>query len=189
MANSQNPLVRIKTRSELVENIIKLSLGGNYTCYDKNVHIPLLVEIITASHPISTFCAQAHICRATFYNWLKTNPDFKYAYDLALPVGESNLLNLPLAKPEYPYAYWRLRMMNQYGYGKSSVPNLDHDSPVEKLNLLRTAVCQGEMTISEYVQLVGVVQAEQDLRNGYRSPEGSLFKHNKENLLAIINSD
>jgi hypothetical protein len=155
-----SPDLKIKDHATIVDNIINLVLNKQETKYDPVIHVKILIANIASGEPVSSFCAQAHICRTTFYHWLKKYPEFKRAYDLSLPVGETIILNMPLKNSEVPFPYWHLRMRNQYQYGKKRLDHMNSDSALERLKGERLTFIEGELAMSEYAQLVTTIVTE-----------------------------
>lgn len=159
------------TSKAIVDDIEKMARQRVRSKYNPDFHIRILVETIIAGNPVETFCGKARIGRTTFYRWLDQHPEFAYAHELSLPIGETTLLNEPLSEPvddphdtttkkSMDYRYWRLRMLNQYQYGVHKVHNMDCDSLSQRLIIARKAFAYGDISIADYEQLLSALYLE-----------------------------
>jgi hypothetical protein len=155
----------------IVDDIEKMATQRVRAKYNPALHIRMLSEVIISGNAVVAFCGRARIGRSTFYRWLDKYPEFAYAYELSLPVGENTLLNEPVTEPvneptgsvqkkPMDYRYWRLRMLNQYQYGIPKMHNMECESLSQRLVIARKAFASGEISIAEYEQLLSALHLD-----------------------------
>ena len=127
--------------------------------YNPEKHIPLLLKTFKELGFVEHFCNKADIVPCTFYEWVKTFPEFKEAYDKAVFYAKSEWEHLPLVNPNINIAYWTAIMRNRFRY-YTRLPNLKGKSIKEKLEAYEEAVGTGEIPIEKYCNLVGKLSDE-----------------------------
>ena len=92
---------------------------GQPTKYDSDLHIPLLLEIFMHGGDVCDFCNAAEICKQTYYEWLKVNPDFKAASDRAYDLAETwwkEKALLGISETSFNSNLWSIIMRNRFDY-------------------------------------------------------------------------
>lgn len=139
---------------------------GRPTPYDEKKHIPLLYEVFNNMEGVFAFCDESSIHRRTFYNWLKTYPEFKENYETALCKGARKWLKLPLENPNISHPYWMTIMKKRFGYFRPKVDIEPNATPNEKIETIWEGVREGELSTQEATQLVSIAVAQSNIENG-----------------------
>lgn len=127
--------------------------------YNKDIHIPMLIESMDTMRDIGEFCHRADISRETFYVWLKKHKEFQIAHKKAHSLAMSRWEELPRTNPNINISYWHTVMRNRFQY-YSHLPKSKGKSTKEKLNIYEKAGQKGKITIEQYGKLVASLESE-----------------------------
>lgn len=138
------------------KELVKIALTGHDIKYNKKQHLALLIDALAQMKGIEYFCAEAGICKKTFHRWLKKYPDFKKAYDLGLPRGESVWSSIPFSKKgrDINVLAWRLIGQNRYGFGKARIDSSANLGFAAKCLALQDALNEGEIDAQGYATIM-----------------------------------
>ncbi len=138
------------------KDLVQIALTGKLTKYNKGKHLPLLIDVLGQMKGIESFCAEAGICKKTFHTWLHTYPEFKRAYDLGLPRGESVWSSIPFSTKgrDINVLAWRLIGQNRYGFGKARINSPANLAFSSKCIALQDALNEGNIDAQSYATIM-----------------------------------
>lgn len=135
-----------------------------YRQYDKEFHIPLLIELFEKGKEICHFCAVSGICRTTFHYWRKEHKEFQAAYEDALELAERFWINVGdqnCCTPGFNDKYWSRKMMNRFGYANTRTVHLkgieNGGSIVDSFNHIFHQGVLGNLTPGEMGQFINAL--------------------------------
>ena len=156
-----------KEFAEAAVQTAKRIMNGDKIKYDATKHIAILSAVFSQGEDIAAFCCESNICRDTFFEWVKTHPEFKEAYAEARERSRRYFEKLALQGMQDPLNFnftgWSMQMRNRFGYTdkrKPKIENLDIAvSHMDKLKLVVGEIAKGELTFDEAVQISNVILA------------------------------
>lgn len=87
----------------------------------KDSHPEKLVKLMEQGLLDCQICKEFRISRETFYEWIRTKPEFKSAYEEGLPLAEAKYLEFALERmksgDDKGYKYWISIMNNKFRSG------------------------------------------------------------------------
>lgn len=131
--------------------------------YDEQIHIPLLIAVLSRGEGIEAFCDEADICETTFKEWRKRHPKFKKAYDRGLMRGKRRWMSLPFhpdTREGIDFRPWMLVARNRYGFGKHEIEEADSDEFPDKARKLQEALIQKDIDPLQYSAIMSGYHAE-----------------------------
>lgn len=148
------------------ESVINRTPGRPFgtTKYDETVHVQLLHDVFSSGRGIMGFCAEASICRKTFFNWLKQYKEFKDAYDIVINIAGDKWEQLPLqllneGKP-FNFQHWHLIMRNRFHYSGLNIPKSKNKTTDGKFKSAWKGLERGSLSSQEYSQIMQGIVAE-----------------------------
>ena len=115
------------TEDQLLQHL----LTGKQTKYNDKKHIALLINVFMRGEGVMAFCADALICKDTFYRWLNTYEKFRNAYHIVLCSSGRIWERMPLVDNRINHQYWYLIMKNRFGYGNLRIPEPNKTNETE----------------------------------------------------------
>jgi hypothetical protein len=152
-----------------VQRMADRIINGLEIKYDPMIHIPMLLKVFKEGYNVCTFCADAEICRRTFYKWVDKHPEFDKSYVVAKALAQDNWEKKPpkdLMQEEgdgkfNDKLYWGI-MKSRFGYTDSRVLDLPKlrqcKNPQEQIDCLIDYISKGTLTAQEGQVLSSLVQ-------------------------------
>jgi len=103
-------------------------------------------------------CAQWGISRETFYEWVRTKPEFKAAYEEGIAKAEAKFLQFAMERMEAGddkgYKYWISIMNNKFGSSGWARDNKGGDTKNTQININNMNVIQSksDQELIEFIQ-------------------------------------
>lgn len=113
------------------------------TKYDVDKHLGIMNDVFSEGGDVTAFCTQALIAKTTFYDWLKTYKEFKFAYDIMINIACEKWENYPKDIPDFNIPYWSIIMRNRFGYGKPKVRIVKDATPIARMNAIWEGLEEG----------------------------------------------
>lgn len=130
------------------------------TIYDEEIHCPMVIECMSSSGTVSSFCKEAMISDTSFYRWVNAHPMFETCYRYASMVAREEWEDQGRSgkdDPEFNLEYWRIVGSSRYGLGKTNRVRVEVDeeaSPYIQYQQLLKQASHGDFTASELKQLM-----------------------------------
>ena len=150
---------------ETKDNLIKQIKSCKPTKYDIDKHLKIIMDVFYKGEGVMAFCAEAGICKDTFYEWLKVHKEFKTAYKIALNIAGRQWEAYPLnnTSPNFNFPYWSIIMRNRFGYGKTKVRIVKDATPLARMNAIWDGLEEGELSAQEATQLSSVARTQAEI--------------------------
>ena len=133
------------------------------TKYDAEKHLDIMDDVFSAGGDVTAFCTQALIAKTTFYEWLKTHKEFKFAYDIMINIACKKWEDYPKNNPDFNFPYWSMIMRNRFGYGKPKVRIVKDATPIARMNAIWDGLEEGELSAQEATQLSSVARTQAEI--------------------------
>ena len=98
------------------DDFIKRCTSGKPTEYDVDKHLGIMIDIFSEGEGVVAFCAETLIAKTTFYEWLESHKEFKFAYDIMINVSCAWWERYPKNNPNFNFPYWATIMHERFGY-------------------------------------------------------------------------
>jgi Asp-tRNA(Asn)/Glu-tRNA(Gln) amidotransferase B subunit len=152
--------------SEKAFRIAERIMCGIGLKYDPAVHIPLMLDTVGKAEGYHAFCAEAEISSNTFFRWLKKEPQFAKAYEVAQELGRRiwDKKGIEGAEdPAFNIKQWQVIAKNLHGYAEQralNIPKLRNaKSSMQKMTVITNEIADGKLTGHEAKQLAEIVVA------------------------------
>ena len=157
--------LKVDVSKEAIE-ITKNIVSGKLTKYDSSVHCALLIDLFSAGHAVAAFCSHSHICRATFFDWVRDHDEFRQAYAFAKEKARAYLESLGMDNiltPGFNSALYQFIMRNRCDYTadrKVALKGMDKaKTHNERVKIVDKKVSAGELTLSEAKSVADYIAA------------------------------
>lgn len=138
------------SNSAFAQEAVKRIHSGQPTKYKGKEHDELLIELFGNGEGMGAFCAEALISHETFYEWLKAQPTFKKAHQIALAIGVRKWDKLALSK-EIDGRRWSEIRRNRFGCldAPRIKKNRKGESAVDYMKAIWQGVEEGDFDTTE----------------------------------------
>lgn len=147
-----------------LERVKRYTINKLEIKYDPAYHISLLFDTFSEGKTVAEFCAEAEICRATFYNWLNEHSEFSRAYDKARMFAQAHWElygRTGALLPGFNTTYWSMVMRNRFGYTEHrrlQIPGLKKAKDfTAQHRCLLNHIAEGDLTASEAGNLSNLI--------------------------------
>lgn len=155
-----------KSPEDQVDQLTKLILSDEEVIYVEDIHVRMLLRNHCAGRDIASFCAEAGICRQTYYNWRDSHPRFSRAINIAKVLAQSwweTFAQMYAHKTDrFNTTYWSMVMRNRFGlteHRRISIPGLKTANGLQaQYDTIIELLGSGETTAPEAAQLVKVIE-------------------------------
>lgn len=173
---------------ETIDNLIKQIKSCKPTKYDVDKHLKIIMDVFHKGEGVMAFCAEAGICKDTFYDWLKVHKEFKKAYKIALNIAGRQWEAYPLnnTSPNFNFPYWSTIMRNRFGYGKTKVQIVKDATPIARMNAIWEGLEEGELSAQEATQLSSVANTHASILVNQKQGTEPFELETKEEIMAKV---
>ena len=156
------------------------------TKYDMDKHLDIMDDVFSAGGDVTAFCTQALIAKTTFYEWLKTHKEFKFAYDIMINIACEIWEAYPKDNPDFNIPYWSIIMRNRFGYGKPKVRIVKDATPIARMNAIWEGLEEGELSAQEATQLSSVANTHASILVNQKQGAEPFELETKEEIMAKV---
>lgn len=159
--------INIKLNLTKPQRIAARIINGLEVKYDKNIHIPMLIEVFDKGLDIAAFCSNAEISSRCFHLWVQKHKEFKEAYEIAREIAHawwSNQAKMSLVMHQgasFDTKLWSIIMRNRFGHTehrKVKVSSLLKAKTFsEQFQCIIKELSEGTITTKEAGELVGTI--------------------------------
>jgi hypothetical protein len=145
--------------------------SGRHTLYKEEEHCKMLIKVMLDPDrgTYGSFCVEAMVADATFYQWVNVHPLFRNLYYfcklIARELWEKEGRRIrdteyPMGTINYAFEHWKLLGWSRFGISKNARIKLalnPEDTPAQHYAAILKQAAEGDFTAAEFKQLMEAV--------------------------------